>query len=105
MSQHLGHVLREIAIVEEVVAHGDRFFETPHVMKPVRRYQQRIAWFDDALIGSRGIEERKALEIRPFWIDLPAIQKVRTLRRKEDSTFSTTNLSQIGMRTPVVAME
>ena len=89
----MGDMPCEIAIVEEVVAHGDRFFETPHVMEPIRRYQQRIAWFDDALIGSRGIEEGKALEIRPFWIDLPAIQKVRTLRRKEDSTFSTSNLS------------
>src|SRR5215470_1168438 len=68
MSQHLDHVLREIAIVKKVVAHGNRFFQTPDVVLPVRRYQQRIAWFDGAFVGRRGIEEGKSLEIRLFWI-------------------------------------
>src|SRR5262245_9004727 len=105
MSQHLDHVLRKIAVVKKVVAHGNRLFQTPDVVRPVRRYQQRIAWFDDAFVGRRRIEEGEALEIRLFWIDLPAIQKIPILWRKQDGTLSASNLSQISMRTPVVAME
>ena len=101
----MDHVLREIAIVEKVAAHGNRFFQTPDVVQPVRRYQQCVAWFDDAFIGCRVIEEGKSLEIRLFRIDLPAVQKIRILWRKEDGTFSTSNLGQISMRVPIIAME
>ena len=46
----------KITIVEKVAAHCNRFFQTPDVVQPVRRYQQRVAWFDDAFIGRRAIE-------------------------------------------------
>src|SRR5262245_45148634 len=105
MSQHVSHVLREIAIVEKVVAHGNRFFQTPDVVQPVRRYQQSIAWFDDAFVGRRVIQERKSLKVRLFWIDLEVVQKIPIPRRKEDGTFLTSNLGQIAMRAPIVAME
>ena len=105
LSQDMGHVLREITIVEKIATHGNRFFQTSNVVQPVCRYQQRVAWFDDAFIGRRAIEEGKSLEIRLLWIDLPAVQKIRILGRKEDRTFSTLNLGQIGMRVPIIAME
>ena len=101
----MSHVLREIAIVEKIVAHGNRFFQPPDVVQPVRRYQQCIAWFDDAFVGRRVIEKRKLLKVRLFWIDLEVVQKIPILWRKEDGTFSTSNLGQIGMRAPIVAME
>ena len=75
----MDHVLRQIAIVEKVVAYRDRFFQTPHVVQQVRLNKQRISWLHNAFMGFHVIEEGKSLEIRLFRIDLSAVQKIRIL--------------------------
>ena len=99
------HVFREIVFGEKVAAQGDRFVQAPNVMQPVRRYQQRVTWFNDAFICCGALEQGKSLEIRLLWVDLSVVKKIRILRRKEDGPFSTLNLGEISMRVPIIAME
>src|SRR5262249_24065338 len=75
LAEQARQVLVHVAVVEKDVADSDRFFETPDLVPPARRYEQQIAGLDHALVRRRPLDKREAFEIGTLRIVASLVEK------------------------------